>query len=281
MKLIAIDLDGTLLNGDCEVSDKNIDAIHRAINKGIDIVIVTGRPFIAAKSLLNKVGLSLPIISLNGAVIYSNKEEVIEITPMNLSISQQILTIFQENKIYTEIYTNKGTYSINKKDVINNIMVRANSHIEKNVALQRANQRIEVEKVKFIEDYNTLITLEDIYIYKIQGFSLKQKLLRRMCSQLNTEDIIITSSGNISIEINHVDAQKGIALCMFARDKGIQMKDTMAIGDNLNDISMLNIVGQSVAMGNADNEIKKVCHYTTKNNNEDGVAFAIEKVLSK
>src|SRR5690625_2376428 len=93
--------------------------------------------------------------------------------------------------------------------------------------------------------------------------------------------ISITSSGAINIEFNHVDAQKGLALETLAKGMGIDMQDVMTLGDNFNDASMLQMAGRGVAMGNAEPEIKAMCDYTTKANDEHGVAVAIDEMLNE
>jgi hydroxymethylpyrimidine pyrophosphatase-like HAD family hydrolase len=93
--------------------------------------------------------------------------------------------------------------------------------------------------------------------------------------------IAITSSGDINLEFNHPEAQKGIALKSFAASLGIEMKDVMALGDNWNDASMLKMAGRGVAMANAEEGIKELCEYSTKSNIEDGVAAAIEEMLQE
>jgi hydroxymethylpyrimidine pyrophosphatase-like HAD family hydrolase len=92
-------------------------------------------------------------------------------------------------------------------------------------------------------------------------------------------NLTITSSGHLNLELNHRDANKGAALAFYSSRLGFDIEDVMALGDNLNDYSMLEAAGFSVAMENADPVIKELCDFTTKRHCEHGVAFAIEKVL--
>src|SRR5690606_19622197 len=93
--------------------------------------------------------------------------------------------------------------------------------------------------------------------------------------------ITVTASGRQNIEITHKSAKKGNALKRYTEKRGISLAETMAIGDNYNDLSMLEVVGYSVAMGNAETEIKEACRHVTGLNTEDGVAEAIYKVLEE
>ena len=94
------------------------------------------------------------------------------------------------------------------------------------------------------------------------------------------KNLVITSSGSRNIEINHVNAQKGVALAAFADSLNVPIDNVMAIGDNNNDASMIKAAGISYAVGNATDEIKMLAKHLTVNNTEDGVGKAIEEVLA-
>ena len=94
-------------------------------------------------------------------------------------------------------------------------------------------------------------------------------------------DLAIAASELTNIEINHVNAQKGIALKQFAEERGFTADEVMALGDNFNDVSMLTYAGTSVAMGNAAEAIKKIAKHVTDTNEENGVATAIDRILSE
>ena len=112
------------------------------------------------------------------------------------------------------------------------------------------------------------------------AFSTVQDQLEAVHKELESDtDIAITSSGDINLEFNHPEAQKGFALKHYAARLGIDMKDVMSLGDNWNDASMLEMAGRGVAMANAADGIKDLCQYTTKSNREHGVAVAIEEML--
>jgi Cof subfamily protein (haloacid dehalogenase superfamily) len=94
-------------------------------------------------------------------------------------------------------------------------------------------------------------------------------------------ELAVSSSADNNLEITNSEAQKGVALKRFAELKGIPLENTMAIGDNYNDVSMLEIAGFPVAMGNAVEDLKDMAAFITKENDESGVAFAIQKFLEK
>ncbi|WP_276676287.1 HAD-IIB family hydrolase, partial [Caldibacillus debilis] len=135
-------------------------------------------------------------------------------------------------------------------------------------------------KIKFVGDYGPIFSDPSYEIYKIIAFSLNEEKLERAREELQRiGGIAISSSWHNNLEITDIRAQKGIALETFVALKGWSLKETMAIGDNYNDVSMLERAGFSVAMGNAPEDIKKICHYVTDTNDNHGFSKAVYKIL--
>ncbi|WP_067729445.1 Cof-type HAD-IIB family hydrolase [Oceanobacillus damuensis] len=285
MKLIASDLDGTLLNEDGIVSEENASAIRKALSQGIEFVVATGRSYDAASKPLQEAGITCPVISLNGAIAYTENKMELRSVPLDHGVSKKILEVCKAADMYMEFFTNEGIYSVSREyflEVLIDIMKSANPQISDEEVREKAELRFQLEPVHFIENYEEIFKKKDIIIYKVLAFSLKQEKLKEVHAKMETEkDIKITSSGDINLEFNHPEAQKGIALKAFAESKGIGMADVMAIGDNWNDESMLKMAGRGVAMANAVPGIKELCGYQTKTNMEHGVAYAIEEMLSE
>ncbi|WP_379969331.1 Cof-type HAD-IIB family hydrolase [Ectobacillus sp. sgz5001026] len=285
MRIIATDLDGTLLNELGEVSVENAYAIRNAKERGIEVVIVTGRPYNSARKTLQPFELKCPIICLNGAEIHSVEGEIVKDVPLHTIQCQKIKSTCQSENIYFEFFTNHGVYSDNREgyvQVMIDIMTTVNPDFNKEEIRERADKRFQNEQFQFIKNYDDLFSIENLKIYKMLAFSHEKEKLDRIYKQLENEpNLTVTSSARGNLEFNHPVAQKGIALRFFAESRGIEMKEVMAVGDNYNDITMLQMAGRGVAMGNAEDEIKKVCSYTTKTNNENGVAYAIQEVLKE
>ncbi|WP_182199941.1 Cof-type HAD-IIB family hydrolase [Paraliobacillus salinarum] len=284
MKLIATDLDGTLLNENGEVSERNAQALKTAMTQGVQVVVATGRSYQSANKAIQAVGLNLPIISLNGASMYNVLGENLKSISLSKHSSRKVVEQCQSNEIYFELYTNKGVLSPDRSqfvEVMVNIMLSANPTMSQEEIEKRAELRFQEEDFSVVTDFQSVIDDESIDIYKALAFSLEADILDQIRATFTEKDnIVITSSGHDNLEFNHPDAQKGIALSLYAEEKNIDMKDVMAIGDNFNDLSMLEVAGHSVAMGNADQAIKNACKTITAKNSEDGVAIAIEKRLS-
>ncbi|WP_405097778.1 Cof-type HAD-IIB family hydrolase [Oceanobacillus sp. FSL H7-0719] len=283
MKLIASDLDGTLLNEKGEVSEKNAEAIKRAVRQGMQFVVATGRSWEAASKPLIAAGISSPVICLNGAVIYDENHNKLHSITMDKAVCKQILSVCREADMYLEFFTNKGIYSVSQEyflEVLVDIMKSANPKLTEEEIRDHAAMRFQMEPVAFIEDYDLIFEMEDVDIYKILGFSVDSAKLVSVREKLaDAAGVTITSSGDINLEFNHPEAQKGIALERLAKRAGIEMKDVMAMGDNWNDASMLQAAGRGIAMGNASEEIQQLADDVTKSNIDDGVAAAIENVL--
>ncbi|WP_077620038.1 Cof-type HAD-IIB family hydrolase [Bacillus sinesaloumensis] len=283
MKLIASDMDGTLLDDQNQISPENVQAIQKAIEKGIKFVVATGRSYDSAIKPLQAVGLSCPIITLNGAASFDLNSKQIRDIPLHVSVCRKILEVCKNADMYVEFFTDDGIYSTGNEQFMD-IMIKMfkNIHTESTEDEIRdiIERRFQEEKVEYVKNYEDLLSNTTIKIYKLLGFSLDEDTLNQAYQQLEHESgIVITSSGELNLEFNHPDAQKGIALEALANSMGIEMKDVMALGDNLNDKSMLLSAGRGVAMGNAVDEIKSVCTFTTRTNNENGVAYAIEEML--
>lgn len=283
MKLIATDLDGTLLNEEGKVSQKNAEAIKKATDFGIQVVVATGRSYEAASKPLQEVGITAPVICLNGANTYSKNKELLREAPLGRETAKDVQKHCEEENIYFELFTNEGVYSTSREKFIQvmiDILKSANPDMTEDEIRVGAERRFQNEEVQFIDHYATLFERDDLTVYKILAFSLDDKKLKDLFINLDVNpDLAITSSGEVNLEFNHPDAQKGIALEALAKSMGINMDEVMTLGDNFNDVSMLTMAGRGVAMGNAVEEIKALCKYTTKSNEEHGVAYAIEEML--
>lgn len=285
MKLIVSDLDGTLLDEMGEISEKNAQSINKAINEGIQFIVATGRSYEAALQPLQDAGITCPIISMNGATIYSKEGRLIHRIPMDVSITKKISKLCEQENVYIEFCTNGGIFSKSRNnfvDLMINVVKSSNPDMTEEEINTRAKHRLQEDQVKHIDNFEELYTRNNLEIYKILGFSLqKEKLALLHKTFLNKRGLSVSSSSAINIEFNHVDAQKGSAIDNWSKNLGINMQDVMVLGDSFNDVSMLEIAGRSVAMENAPDEIKSLCDYTTLSNNQNGVSVAIEKMLEE
>ena len=285
VKLIVSDMDGTLLNEKMTISQANADAIREAENQGIPFMVATGRGFTEAKPLLEEAGLSCPIITLNGAQVYDEDGTILKTAGITKDTARKILTIIRDHNLYCEVTTGKGIFSDNKAKRIESVaslLFETNPDTTYKMAVILAAARLEIMNINYIDNYDELIEDETIDILKIIAFSQDgSKTLDPVSVELDEiGDLAITSSFENNIEINHIDAQKGIAVSEMAKKMDIDLDDVMTFGDNLNDLSMLEITGYSFAMENGAQETKNVSKYLTSANNENGVAEGILLALN-
>lgn len=283
IKCIAIDMDGTLLTATQQITPENKEAILRAQSQGVEVVIATGRSYTEASFVLDAAGLTCPMICANGAEVRSIRHGIIATNSLEKSTARKISAILDRNKLYFEVYTNKGTYTLDEEKAVSimvDIYMSANPEADINEVMKVAEKRITKGLVHKVGSYDLLFNHDEHQIYKLLAFSFEQDVLSEAKEELlKIDGLAISSSGEENLELTSVNAQKGIALEKFAQANGIEMKDTMAIGDNYNDLSMFKRAGISVAMGNADEIIKAQCDKVTLTNEESGVAKAILEAL--
>lgn len=285
MKLIAIDLDGTLLNHNHEISEENIKAIKHAQDKGIQVSIATGRAQKDVLSILKKAGLNTHIISNNGSSIHLNTGEKLKSISLSKEEVKPILEWLEDNKYFYEISNDHSIFSFHKgfeylSEEIENLKAR-NADIDINQVEYMYSILKGQKGVIPVDSYKEILEATEEF-YNIMVISLDdEKRLRGKEYFMNNNNLYVFSSFSNNFEMVHKNASKGSALEILANTLNVSLKDVMAIGDNYNDITMLKKAGYSVAMGNAEEEVKKICKFTTLDNNDHGVAHAIMNKLSK
>ncbi|PFG04260.1 Cof-type HAD-IIB family hydrolase [Bacillus sp. es.034] len=282
---IATDMDGTLLNENQEISEANKQAILDAQEQGIEVVVATGRSYEEARYVIQEAGISCDIVCANGAEVRNKQGDIIYQAGIESARAREIAAVLNETGIYFEIYTDAGTYTENYEmgvELIVNIFTTANPGVSEEQVRQSARERFEKGHIKLVEDYGVLFEDDSQLVYKFLVFSFDEKQLQEANEKLNElSGIAISSSGKENIEVNSLEAQKGVALEKLLKDKGLSPENAMAMGDNLNDLSMMKVVGRPVAMGNALEQIKDFCPFITATNKEDGVAKAIQEVIQQ
>ncbi|PIO83860.1 HAD family hydrolase [Loigolactobacillus backii] len=286
IQLIASDMDGTLLNEKMTVSSENAAAIQRAAQLGIKFIVATGRGYTEAKPLIEQVGIEAPIITMNGAQVFNDTGEVIDTVSIRKEVVRKIFHVLKEKGLYFEAMTTKGTFSDSKMKRIQNVaslLVDLKTTDSFKIAVSLASARLELMDINYVASYDTVLDDKDNFVLKVIAFSPeKREILAPIADQLEQlGNLAITASSASNIEINHINAQKGIALETYANSLGINMNNVMSIGDNLNDRSMLEAAGVSFAMGNATEKIKQVARYLTDTNVKDGVGKAINRAIDE
>ncbi|WP_244895454.1 Cof-type HAD-IIB family hydrolase [Evansella clarkii] len=283
IRLIATDMDGTLLNDGREISPENIKAIHAAIEQGIEVAVATGRDYTEAVMPLKEADLRLPLVCVNGAEVRERDGEIIHQQILTYEDFVAMQAILEEEKLYYEVYTTKGAYSNNAKrglDVIVDLLVNTGKFGSYDEVMSLAEERFAEGAINMTDDYNALLQQEGVELFKILAFTEDDEKRNRAKHQLTRKmDVAVSSSAKENLEITHISATKGEGIRQLSRHFNIPVENMMVIGDNFNDVSMMKTAGYSVAMGNAEEEVKQICDEVTDENVNAGVAKAINRIL--
>lgn len=283
MGFIAIDLDGTLLNDQNEISEENIKAIQYAQDRGFEVVISTGRAHFDVQTICEKAGISPFVIGTNGATIHSKDGKVLSSITISKVRVESILKWLDERDYYYEVFTNKAIYTLKKRkehfyQEIQSLK-ETDLDTDRKEVVAAAERQFEQFGYVLVENYHDILKQEEEY-FNILACSFDQKKLEEAWNQYKKfDELMVVSSADHNIEITSKRASKGMALEKLVFMLNGSLDHTMAIGDNNNDLSMFQKVGYSVAMGNAKDVIKAVCTTTTLNNCENGVAYAIYRYM--
>ena len=286
IKLIASDMDGTLLNSDHKIPKENIELIKFAQKNGIQFVVATGRAYYEALPALNDESIKCDVISFNGGIIYDKNGNIINITPMKLKDLYYTIEILKSLEISYQLYTKNTIYTNSiETDITAYIdLIRANGEEPNEHHLrQEARNRLALGYITEVDNIELYLNQENNPAIKVIGISNDLEKLKHATELLSGNDnISVTSSGANNVEIMDKKATKGEALKIVADIHDINLKNAIAIGDNLNDQAMLDIVEYSIAMKNGNKELQKTSKFITeKTNSEAGVADSVMKLLKE
>lgn len=286
IKLIASDMDGTLLNHNHKIPKENVELINYAKNQGIEFIVATGRAYYEALPALNEENINCDVISFNGGIVYDKNGNIISITPMLPKDLYYTIEILKSFDISYQLYTKNTIYTKSIETDINAYidLIRSNGYDPDVEHLRaEAQQKLDVGYITEVENIELYLNEKENPPIKIIAISNDISKLENAAKLLSENtSISVTSSGANNIEIMHKNATKGEALKEIAKIYGINLENAVAIGDNLNDQAMLDIVGYSIAMKNGNTILKEQAKYVTeKTNSEGGVADTIFKLIEE
>ncbi len=288
IKVIASDMDGTLLGENHRLDEQTLSVIHKAQDAGIRFILATGRNYDGAVNALGKLDARLTCDYLvgSGAEIRNPQREIVHRAELDKSLCEEIYERLKKYPVSVLFCTDKCDYQIGTKEETEEGMI---VHLElfyenltREEILKSDSYRNLKERTKAVCDFTELRELE-IPVFKLFLFSKDVKMLGQIQKELATDRrIAVASSFPTNLEITDVKAQKGPVLKAYIESLGYTMDEVMVFGDSLNDYSMLSMdFGATVAMENADEEVKAAAKYVTKSNVEHGVAYAIERLLKQ
>ncbi|WP_042356024.1 Cof-type HAD-IIB family hydrolase [Bacillus rubiinfantis] len=239
IKLIALDMDGTLLNNHQEISAANHDAIAAAQARGVKVVLSTGRSFQSCRPFADLLGLESYLVTVNGSEIWDEQRSLVERIRMDPEEIEWLGMLAKKYQTSFWTTTTDGVF-----------------HNELPADLSAS------EWLKF-------------GFYFEKDLSVRETVLEMV--KTRGELFEISNSALDNLEINHVGVNKASGLKKVCERLGLNMFQVMAIGDSLNDMAMVQKAGLGVAMANAQDTLKEAADWITSTNENDGVAHAIEK----
>lgn len=268
IKMIGLDLDGTLLNTKKELTEYSRDILRRALDKGIIVLVATGRPYTGIpEELRNFQGIRYALTSNGARVLDTEKGELLieELLPIEDAV--RALMVLQKYDTMPEIYFDGQGYADEvKMEQIHKY--HHNPHMWEYVRKSRV----------IVPDIMELAKQRAEDMDKVQGLFADMNEREQAWQELmRDEKLELVGSLKYNIEINAAGVNKGKSLVKLGELLGIRREEIMACGDSDNDVTMLREVGFSVAMGNAEETVKQAADYITETNDEDGAAKAIER----
>ena len=245
VKLFVSDIDGTLLVSGKNISQKNIDAVKKMVDAGITVTLGTGRMYHAALPIAQALGVNVPLITYNGALIKSTDGKIFYENPLPPEIVVGITNFFEKNNWYVQNYSDDKLHFPVYNDY---------------AKYYENNQKVRGEVIGW------------------EGLEETEKISAAVIKEFG-DKVSITRSTEIFNEIVCPGVSKAAAIKILAEKIGVKISEVMAIGDSNNDLPMLKAAGKSIAMGNANAEVKSVCDFQTGNCEDDGFAEAVYKYV--
>ena len=272
-KLITVDLDWTLLRNDKTLSKKNAEALEAAAAKDIEIVPCTGRYYEMIPESVRSLPFIHYAICINGADIYDvRNKSSLETHLIDKDLTIEIMEYIDTIDVIYDAYIDNHAYVSQKLyDKISEPGYVDDPHQIKTMTAFRT-------PVPELKEY---IKERGIDIQKFQMYTQNNMLLKSATEYIRSKypQVSVSSSMLFNTEINDVNATKGNGLRSLASHLGIDISETMAFGDGGNDISMIEAAGTGIAMANGVEPVRKIADFVTLSNEEDGVAYAIEKFI--
>lgn len=263
IKLVATDLDDTLLNHEWKISKRNILAIRQAVDIGVKVTLATGRMAVSTRRYARELGLDVPIITYHGALIEQGLSgEVLYRKVVPTDLAADIVENLLKRDVHTHIFIKDRVFTQKTNQYSDFYCKMAGVLVEEVDILKVLEKEPEgLEKILCIGEESALKqTSEDL-------------------KEIYRDRLHFTSSKPYFFDMVDKDVNKGTALKALSEQYNIRPDEIMAIGDSINDTEMITFAGLGVAVENAHPNIKKIATHITASNNRDGVAKAIEKFV--
>jgi Cof subfamily protein (haloacid dehalogenase superfamily) len=282
IRLLALDLDGTLLNSRGELSERNFNAIRQARNVGVSVAIVTGRRFRDARPLALKLGLDVPVISHNGALTkHATTLETVKALLMPLDAAREVIEAGLSYGADALVSDDPDGPGLLVYDHISDENVALVKYIEWSRRIVGDDPSETVRRVPSLREYLDHEPIHIAFSGRCEPMARLAEGLRRHCGpKIRVLCTIYPKQNFTLVDVLHPCASKGTGVEAAAAELSIAAEEVMAIGDNHNDLEMLRYAGTGVVMANAESQLLNAEEFfQTASNDEDGVALAIERFI--
>ncbi|MCS7079631.1 MAG: Cof-type HAD-IIB family hydrolase [Chloracidobacterium sp.] len=273
-RMLAVDLDGTLLGPDSQITPRTRAAMERAIREyDVAVVVATGRRFHSARPIAQAAGLTTPLVTHNGALVKDIATAAVHYyQPLDLSVARELLAI---GKAY-------GADTIALDDPEGDGRILTDGVSERNTAL-RYYLELNRRYVHQVDDLRTSVTAPVTQVMFCGPCApmqaLAQILEREMAAEARLLVTTYPHNDMTILDLMHPECSKAAGIAHVATQLGIAPEEILAVGDNYNDLDMLRYAGRGILMGNAEPELKALGFELTASNAEDGVAQVIETYI--
>lgn len=259
-KLVALDIDGTLINKERCLTPRTKEVIRQVREQGTEVTLCTGRMFQAALPFARELELELPLIAYNGGLVMkAGSKEILYQRSLPADYARQVIQAARERGFAINYYYE------------DRLLVEEINEQNKLYAMWSGVPLEQVEDLVKLPYEPTKILL--------MGNPEKLNVFWAEHREQLGEEVYITKSWSSFLEFLHPEATKGRGLAALAGHLGIEQNEILCIGDSYNDLEMFSYAGLAIAMGNAEEVVKKAADYITGTNEEDGVAQALEKFI--
>jgi Cof subfamily protein (haloacid dehalogenase superfamily) len=263
MKCFSIDLDGTLLNSEHDITEASLQTMNELLEEGHSVILNTGRAYADVIKLKALENLKIPIFCVNGSVLFSQTRELLYEATLSLETYKGIFSILKGLGVGILVYTNYGGFPSTLPPL------RKKSKEELKVLFDEFN-------------YDEILEKDQLKIYKLIALPYHDELkkVEEVKRELRDKfDISMASSFIDNVEITSNEAHKGKALLLYQKMMNLEFDEIIAFGDGGNDLAMFEVASTSVAMANAPLHVQQKADIVTKSNDEDGFAYAVHHLL--
>jgi hypothetical protein len=268
-RLVALDLDGTLLDSQLQIRSETIDALNRTRAQGVQVMIVTGRHHVAAYPYWRQLGLELPAICCNGAYLYDYRtRQPLANDPLTRQEARDLLKLVRKHGIYSMVYD---------RDFM--AYETINKHLAAILGWSATLPDAARPRIEHVLSYEQLVE-EAETIWKFTSACDDVAAIAVFVSEVEQRlGLSCVWSGQTRLDIGHAGNSKGKRLAEWIAEHGIMREEVIAFGDEQNDTEMLRLAGMGVAMGNSGRELQACADWVTGVNDSNGIADALQRFV--